>query len=964
MPYKAFISYSHAADGKLAPSIQYALHRIAKPWYRLRSMRVFRDQTNLSASPGLWSSIEAALRDSEFFLFMASPTAAQSIWVQKEVDWWLSNRSAQSFLIILTEGELAWDNTLQDFDWSVTTALPHRLSKAFTEEPLYINLRWVKTTEQFSVRHSQFRPAILELAAPLLGRSKDELDGDDIREHRRTRQIAQSAVATLVILLVAAVLAAMIAVQQRDFATSRALASSAEAVLTKNPELALLLANEALQVKADDQARYVFRESFAGHPQLILHAASSGRTVLAAFLGTDFIISADRDSHQAVVWNVSEARRISEFPVESSGDQLNVSYSADSAFAALQTGDNVFALYDVKDWRRVADLQGSGPRFNSLNNRLLATVDGQVKQWELPSVKPVALPNPRAGGISLRDISADGRLLLLTADDDNTAEGGWVILAESGVVIATLPKLLYIDGAVFSPDNQHILASTKENDPSVLAIWDARTGRQVRSLGDVGWVEHAAWSPDGREIITGSRDGTSRVWSVETGESLRELLFHSNRISQVQVSRDAKIMVSASVDGTACLWDAESFRCLAEFGGRGDDIWDVKLATDSRHFLTTHLDGSVRLWNRETWYPIHTASIARALHQVAASNSGQLMLTVSENGRVQLWDTASGVLKTTLGEEHEEITQIALNPAGTIVAIAPANEPLQLWDAQTGAKIRELKTSLEITALEFSPNGESLLAGCFDGTLYNWNVADGSLIKDFTSAKPQDKQNIDNSGEPEASIRDLAFSTEGESVVVATGSVVRIRRMATGEVLLETSLAGEFESVNGVGLSADGHSLCIAVGKTVQIWDVVKARLEQTLTGFTDDVFSCAFSPEGRFLATGSGYLMASGEAPPDGNEVRVWDIKTGRDFLRYKSAGHVVSRVFFGSDSSTLFAASMDGYIRKYRCDACLALADLEKLAKNRISREFSAEERSRYFPEATLLSWIGSLKFWGAER
>ena len=141
MPYKAFISYSHAADGNLAPAIQYALHRIAKPWYRLRSMRIFRDQTNLSASPGLWSSIESALRDSEFFLFMASPTAAQSIWVQKEVDWWLSNRSAQSFLIILTEGELAWDNTLQDFDWSITTALPHRLSKAFTEEPLYIDLR-------------------------------------------------------------------------------------------------------------------------------------------------------------------------------------------------------------------------------------------------------------------------------------------------------------------------------------------------------------------------------------------------------------------------------------------------------------------------------------------------------------------------------------------------------------------------------------------------------------------------------------------------------------------------------------------------------------------------------------------------------------------------------------------------------------------------------------------------------
>jgi hypothetical protein len=64
----------------------------AKPWYRLRAMRVFRDKTNLSASPGLWQSIEIALGQSEWFLFMASPRAAQSHWVEQEITWWLRNR--------------------------------------------------------------------------------------------------------------------------------------------------------------------------------------------------------------------------------------------------------------------------------------------------------------------------------------------------------------------------------------------------------------------------------------------------------------------------------------------------------------------------------------------------------------------------------------------------------------------------------------------------------------------------------------------------------------------------------------------------------------------------------------------------------------------------------------------------------------------------------------------------------
>ena len=51
MTYKGFVSYSHAADGQLAPVLQSALHRFAKPWYRLRALHVFRDETNLSVNP-------------------------------------------------------------------------------------------------------------------------------------------------------------------------------------------------------------------------------------------------------------------------------------------------------------------------------------------------------------------------------------------------------------------------------------------------------------------------------------------------------------------------------------------------------------------------------------------------------------------------------------------------------------------------------------------------------------------------------------------------------------------------------------------------------------------------------------------------------------------------------------------------------------------------------------------------
>ena len=86
--YDAFVSYSHAADGRLAPALQAGLQSLAKPWYRRRALRVFRDKSSLSASPELWPAIEGALSQAGHFVLVASPEAAASRWVDQEVRWW------------------------------------------------------------------------------------------------------------------------------------------------------------------------------------------------------------------------------------------------------------------------------------------------------------------------------------------------------------------------------------------------------------------------------------------------------------------------------------------------------------------------------------------------------------------------------------------------------------------------------------------------------------------------------------------------------------------------------------------------------------------------------------------------------------------------------------------------------------------------------------------------------------
>jgi hypothetical protein len=216
--YKAFISYSHAADGKLAPSLQSGLERFAKPWYRLRALRIFRDKTGLAVTPELWGSIQKALEASEYFILLASPAAAQSKWVCQEIEFWIQHRSVEQLLIVLTDGTLVWQPDPGDFDWTKTDALPPLLQGKFKAEPNYLDLKWARVDTDVSVRRPQFFDCIASIAATLRNVPLDDLIGEDLTHYRATRRLLRVTVVTLLLLVISALYASYLANHARDLA--------------------------------------------------------------------------------------------------------------------------------------------------------------------------------------------------------------------------------------------------------------------------------------------------------------------------------------------------------------------------------------------------------------------------------------------------------------------------------------------------------------------------------------------------------------------------------------------------------------------------------------------------------------------------------------------------------------------------------------------------------------------------
>ena len=191
--YNAFISYSHAADGRMAPALQAALERFAKPWYKLRNLNIFRDEASLSASPHLWSNIQEALDDSEYLIYMASPESAQSKWVNKEIEYWLETKSLDTILIVLSDGNLYWNNGDNKTINTANNSLPSILNKALKNEPFYVDLLEMRTELDLSLKNPIFKKEVLKLAAQLHGKAPKDFASEEVNTHRKmiwTRNIA------------------------------------------------------------------------------------------------------------------------------------------------------------------------------------------------------------------------------------------------------------------------------------------------------------------------------------------------------------------------------------------------------------------------------------------------------------------------------------------------------------------------------------------------------------------------------------------------------------------------------------------------------------------------------------------------------------------------------------------------------------------------------------------------------
>lgn len=243
-----FLSTAGEQDRPIADALVAALTRFG----RRGSVRVLRDGDPASA---------------DWFLLLASPDSATDGAVVAAVEQRLAAVGVERLQVVVTAGTWVWDSHDQRVHAS-STAVPAPLREAFPVEPRHMVYRGQRGVRPAS-RDPLFLQQVAEIVAPVLGTTKDDLTGEDVRRQRRTRTLTRIAAASLAGLLVLAGAGGILAVQgaaaadrarahaetERDRADSRRLAALASQVANSDGALARLLAVEAWHIAETDQAR-------------------------------------------------------------------------------------------------------------------------------------------------------------------------------------------------------------------------------------------------------------------------------------------------------------------------------------------------------------------------------------------------------------------------------------------------------------------------------------------------------------------------------------------------------------------------------------------------------------------------------------------------------------------------------------------------------------------------------------
>lgn len=488
-----------------------------------------------------------------------------------------------------------------------------------------------------------------------------------------------------------------------------------------------------------------------------------------------------------------------------------------------------------------------------------------------------------------------------------------------------------VSGVAWSADGKLVFSAGRDG---AVHAWEAAGGKprgEVR-LGQ-GAAERLDVDAAGRIGVAVTDAGRATLWRMEPAPGTLQpvAVLASEGIGDMTVSEDGRRVVAGTASGGARVWDPAG-RPVEDLGARHDaEVESVAVSANARTVLTGGVDGTAVVSRLGIARPARIATYGTAVTTAELSANGSLALTSAKDGAGSVLRVRDGSLVA----ELERVFVAAMDRAGAHVATADVDGRVVLKGLKNRRTVELQSPGSPVRDLEFSTDGNRLVAGGIDGVTRIWQVMDGTLLGELRGGPP--------------TVSRTALSPDAQRVLTGHGDgSLRIWDLPPQPVKLEleedlldlpTELEFHIEATS-VAFSPDGRTVLTASRDGLaRTWDAGTGK--EVASGARCQV--PPMGPECLALKTygAQGLWLTDAVYSPDGRRIAtsgqhgsvvVWDTATADQVARAPDVDVPVDDVAFSPDGNLLAVAGRRGGAR------------LVDVATGRVKSELRGSDRDVY--------------------
>jgi WD40 repeat protein len=407
-------------------------------------------------------------------------------------------------------------------------------------------------------------------------------------------------------------------------------------------------------------------------------------------------------------------------------------------------------------------------------------------------------------------------------------------------------------------------------------------------------------------------------------------------VRTLALSPDARQFAAGGSGSDVYLYDAVTGTPGPVLRGHTARVTSLNYSRNGRRVAAGALDGSIRIWD-----PASGKELVRVRGDAGPTlwfsrDDLRIAAVPVLGGKSRLWDAGTGRELAILGESPPtDNPALGFSPDGTRLAVA-AGEFVHLCDVQTGRRLAILGPHEQnVNHVAYSSNGKRIASSIHGApfAVHPWDAHTGREVAVLRDNRANGT---------------VAFSSDGSFLISGTmypDNMVRVWDSDTGR--LRHALAGHRNSIYSFAFSPDGKRIASAsYDQTGRLWDAATGQLVAVLAGHTGRVTSVTFHPAGTHLVTAS-----------DDATLRLWDARTGE--LVAVLVGHTgpIGAPLFTPDGTRLLSRSLDGTVRVW---------DIPLLARNGILRGHESYVYDVAFcpdgEQVASAAWDGTVRLWNA--